>query len=169
MARLISSYKDSKYMSKDELVHPVVLTVVRVVDEVMPQDQRIRPVAYFAEAIVDGITIKPLILNVTNLGVLARIANIADLDDWPAKGVCAEFYNDKSVVYQGNVGAVRCRPVPPEVPPNYGGGSTKPYTYEDVGSKPRQHANYASGNDAREGVVYTDADIDVEIARKAVF
>ena len=131
MARTISSYRDSKYMAKDDLVHPLTLTAVKIVDETMPQDQRVRPVAYFAEGIVDGVTIKPLILNITNLKVLAAIAGIDDLDDWPVKGIRAQYFNDKTVSYQGNVGAVRCRPVPTMKPRTLGNSSVKAYGYND--------------------------------------
>ena len=165
MARLISGYRNSKYMTKEDLVHPVVLTVIKIVDEVMPNDNEIKPVAHFAEAVVDGITIKPCVLNQGNLEMLGQIAGIKDLEKWPTRGVRAEFYNLESYEYRDKSGtthrgAIRVRPAPTT---SAGPGATDAHAYADVRPKPRTQPAYASGNDARDGVLSSDMELDDKI------
>ena len=101
MARYIKDYDNRKYLKKEDLPNPVVLTITHVTDDEM-QDGSIKPAAHFKG---DGYL--PALLNKTNREMIALIAGSENIDEWG--GTQVEFFNDEAFVYQGSRGAIRCR------------------------------------------------------------
>jgi hypothetical protein len=103
----ISKFKKSNFITKDDVDPEVTATISEVLEENvakegMPPD--FKAVAHFAE--LD----KGLVLNWTNLQIIAQAMGSEDTDDWPGGKIVLWF--DPSVAFQGKlVGGIRVRPV----------------------------------------------------------
>jgi len=94
----------SKFLSKDDLVEPIVFTVDTVVmEEVQNEDgKEEKPILYFF-----GNDVKPLILNKTNAETLEKEFG-SDSDDWEGKNI--EVYVDPSIRFGKKlIGGIRVR------------------------------------------------------------
>ena len=102
----------SRYLKADSLVQPLRLTIARVeMEEVgLGNDREDKMVVYF-ESCDQG-----LILNRTNTQSITEIVDSDETDSWVGRRV--ELFNDKSVKFQGNRGAIRIRAA--EEPPSAG-------------------------------------------------
>jgi hypothetical protein len=106
----------SPYLSSEEVVTPVVLTIkeVRYEDNKAGRKEQ-HCVAYFAETeIRPGERLKPMILNVGNCKIIRAFADDSPfIEDWA--GIKIRVYADKSVKFGKDVvGGLRIDPSPPK-------------------------------------------------------
>ena len=101
MARSIDDYENRRYLHKTDLPTPKVFTLAEVTDEKM-EDGSIKPAVHFQES-----KYKPCVLNKTNMRTIARITGSRFFDKWQDAEI--EFFNDESVEFRGEIGAIRCR------------------------------------------------------------
>ena len=102
----VSQLIASKYLKKDDIEHPVIVTIDRLEEhDVSGKDdpEEKKWVIFFRE--YD----QGMVLNTTNIHLLVAATNAGDTDDWPGKEVI--LYNDPTVSYAGKVtGGLRIRP-----------------------------------------------------------
>ena len=118
-----SKMKESKFLTKDDVMPPLLVTMgtVERVNVALPgADEEWKWALHFDE--LD----KPLLLNQTNINLINAATSTDDTDDWVGKKIV--LYNDPSIMYKGEVkGGVRVRPnqtVQSPVVPNKPKGST---------------------------------------------
>lgn len=94
----------SKYLSKEDLDKPILVTIANVHMDYVEGSERSedKPVMTFKEKI------KPMILNHTNWSVLEEVVGSDDSDDWIGQKIVV--YHDPSVMFGGKrVGGIRLR------------------------------------------------------------
>jgi hypothetical protein len=93
----------SPYLSSADIVEPTDLTIshVRLEIDKTKKTKDMMNTAYFKESeIRKGEPLKPMILNVINSKMLAKIADSAFIDDW--QGLRVTVFVDKSVRFGNN-------------------------------------------------------------------
>lgn len=113
----MASYKqfiDSKYLKQEDVGETGVLATLRSIErkDVSAKDEppQFKAVAYFAELE------KPLVLNSTNLQLMAQIAGSDDTDEWIGK--LFVLYVDPTISYNNKlVGGIRIRKPKPGAKP----------------------------------------------------
>lgn len=118
----IHSYRESKFLKKDDITRDTLVTIKRVENENAGTEEapENKPCLYFQE--LD----KGMILNWTNLQAAADACGSEMTEDWPGKQVV--LYVDPNVSYQGKrTGGLRIRtprrqaaqtaPQPADLPP----------------------------------------------------
>ena len=99
--------KPSPWLKKTDVDPPVVWTIAKIEKKTADDGRMICAITFReSEKILDA--------NKTNRLILGAMAKTDDYTQWP--GMVVELYNELSVVFQGHVGAVRCRPAPRHVP-----------------------------------------------------
>jgi hypothetical protein len=109
------SFKDfaeSKYLKKEDVDPAVLVTLNRLTKDNVAGDGQppeYKAVAFFSELA------KPMIVNWTNLQLMAQVFGSEDTDHWIGKPIV--LFNDPSIQYQGKLtGGIRVRA--PRVPQN---------------------------------------------------
>jgi hypothetical protein len=100
----INQLKESKFLKKEDVGAGALMTITRLTQENVGKedDQDIKWCLHFHE--VD----KPLVLNSTNIQLIAAITNHQDTDDWIGKKIV--LYVDPAVSYGGKIiGGIRVR------------------------------------------------------------
>lgn len=99
----INEMMPSKFLKKEDVPAPVLVTVANIVQEVVEQDTgEMKWTMQFAE------DLKPMVLNTTNIQAAAEAFGSEDTDDWLGKPIV--IYTDPSVMFQGKrVGGLRLR------------------------------------------------------------
>jgi len=129
----IDSMKTSNYLKKEDVGSGVLVTIRSMVQDNIAQDNRpedLKWLIFFNEFE------KPLVTNVTHREQIASYLNSRNSDDWLNQKVV--LWNDKSVVFQGKIGAIRIRPAQQEqnyAPQNY---APQNYAPQDYGNPPQQ-------------------------------
>jgi hypothetical protein len=91
-------------MTKEDVGDKLVATVEYVVEENVASagaEEDVTPVMYFSDFK------RPRPCNITNYDAISAFTGIADAENWT--GVVIEFFNDKTVHYNGQTGAIRVR------------------------------------------------------------
>lgn len=101
----INSMKVSKFLKRDDAGRGMLVTIREVTQENVAKEgapEELKWCAHFEE------TEKPLVLNFTNLQLIARIAKDENTDNWG--GVPIVLYDDPNVSFGGKiVGGIRVR------------------------------------------------------------
>lgn len=101
----ISELSNSNYLSKKDLVRPILATIARVEHENVAmegEEEKLRYVLYF-----EGLH-KGLVLNVTNGALIAQATGSEESDGWIGRQIV--LYHDPSVMMRGKaVGGIRVR------------------------------------------------------------
>ncbi len=101
----ISTLKQSKYLARGDVAKPILVTINSIQEENLAlEDQKpeMRHVLHFAEAV------KPMVLNWTNLQLIAQAVKSETTEEWIGKQVV--LYDDPNVTYMGKVtGGIRAR------------------------------------------------------------
>lgn len=100
-----SKMKESKFLTKDDVDPPVLVTMGQVekVNVALPDvEPEYRWALHFNELE------KPMVLNQTNINLINSVTSTDDTDDWIGKKIV--LYNDPSVSYAGKLtGGIRVR------------------------------------------------------------
>lgn len=109
----INQMKSSKFLKRDDVGRGILATIVNVREENVAKEgapEELKWCAHFNELE------KPMVLNWTNLQLIARIAGDDDSDNW--NGVKVVLYDDPNVSFGTKiVGGIRVRaPKPDSVP-----------------------------------------------------
>ncbi len=103
---------DSPYLSSEDVVEPIILTIHKVVLEAdhTKKTKDIFNTAYFVEQeIRHGEKLKPMILNVVNSKTVKDISGSPYIDDW--KNVTVKVFVDNNVKFgRETVGGLRLSP-----------------------------------------------------------
>ena len=100
-----NDFLGGNYLKKEDLDGPMVVTINDVWQETLRGERLPKLVAQFVQ--FD----KPLILNKTNIRVLARVFGTGNTAQWRGE---VELYVEQNVEYSGRVvGGIRVRPLPP--------------------------------------------------------
>ncbi len=101
----INSMKSSKFLKRDDVGRGTLVTISQVREENVAKDgapEELKWCAHFEELE------KPMVLNWTNLQLIARIAGDEDSDNWP--GTKVVLYDDPNVSFGTKiVGGIRVR------------------------------------------------------------
>ncbi len=101
----INQMRESKFLKQSDVEQPVLATIDKVVQMNVAKegvDPELKWCVVFHELE------KPLVLNYTNMQLVAKVAGSEDTDEWVGKRVV--LYTDPNVSYQGKlVGGIRVR------------------------------------------------------------
>jgi len=101
----ISQMKTSKYVKKEDVGDGMIVTIDKVTNENVAMDSQPpenKYILHFKEDIL------PLVLNWTNIQLVARATGTEETDEWPGKQIV--LWNDPNVSFGGNLtGGVRVR------------------------------------------------------------
>ncbi len=99
----INKMKDSNYLSKGDVEPPITLTIVKCekLDVSLESDpEEMKWVISFSQ------DYKPMILNWTNINLIAAVTGQEDSDNWAGQSIT--LYNDKAIMFMGKVtGGIR--------------------------------------------------------------
>ncbi len=105
-----SELSNSRYLSKKDLIRPVLVTIDRVDHENIAlegEEDKLRYICYFRETVADGKK-KGLVLGPTVGNLIAQITGSEDSDGWTGKKIV--LYVDPTVSMMGKVvGGIRVR------------------------------------------------------------
>ena len=100
----ISEMLPSKYLKKEDVAAPLLLTIHTVTQENvgMGEEMESKWILHFAE------DIKPMVLNSTNMRLIEMATGSDDTDDWSGRKIVA--YSDPNISFAGKiVGGIRLR------------------------------------------------------------
>ena len=104
----ISSYKNSRFLTKADVTPEALVTITEITDEnVAPPNEPVKkkPCLHFKE--LD----KPFVCNYTNLEVIAELLGSDETDDWVGNPIV--LYYDPNVMFGGKrVGGIRVKMAP---------------------------------------------------------
>lgn len=104
----INEMMESKFLKKEDVGEGILVTVLGVGKENVARDDQPAEMKWVLHSNHNGVNIKPMVLNTTNLKLIAQICGSDNTDDWAGKDVV--LYNDPSVSYQGELkGGIRAR------------------------------------------------------------
>lgn len=102
----ISELKESKYLTKEAVTPPILVTIANVTKENLAMENQppeIKSVLHFSEP-----TVKPMVMNGVNIELLKMIYPAQDTDEWRGKKVV--LYNDPTISFGGKItGGIRLR------------------------------------------------------------
>jgi hypothetical protein len=99
--------KPSPWLKKTDVEPPVVWTIAKVEKKIADDGRAICAISFReSDKLWD--------VNKTCRLILGAMAKTDDYTKWP--GMAIELFNDVTVVYQGKVGGIRCRPAPRHIP-----------------------------------------------------
>jgi len=106
----ISKMSNSKYLKKDDVEPPLLLTVSKISQQNVAMESEspeMKWIMHFSD------NDKPLVLNTTNITLASIAFNSEETGDWHNKKIV--LYNDPTIMYAGKVtGGIRLRaPKPP--------------------------------------------------------
>lgn len=101
----INTMKASKFLKRDDVGRGMLVTIAEVREDNVAKDgapEELKWCAHFEE------TDKPMVLNWTNLQLIARVANDENSDNWG--GTRVVLYDDPNVSFGGKItGGIRVR------------------------------------------------------------
>lgn len=101
----INEMKESKYLKKEDVGQGKLLTISRIAHEnvaLESQPEEMKYVLFFKEES------KGMVLNWTNIQLVANVTDSDDTDNWVGKQIVA--YNDPNVSFAGKItGGIRIR------------------------------------------------------------
>jgi len=122
----IGEMKESKYLKKEDVGQGKLMTISEIRQQNVAGDnqpEEMKYVIFFKE------TAKGMVLNWTNIQLIAKICNSEDTDDWAGKQVV--LYEDPNVSFGGKlVGGIRIRA--PKQGQATAGGTAQPTPNEDT-------------------------------------
>lgn len=105
----VSEMLPSKFLKKEDVPSPVLVTIAAVSHELVEQDTgEMKWAMHFLESINN--TSKPMVLNSTNIQLCEAILGSDDTDQWIGKKIVV--YTDPTIMFGGKVvGGLRVRAV----------------------------------------------------------
>ena len=121
----ISKMKQSRYIKTDDVDPEVLVTiescVLATIDEESGDQKYVLHVKEFD---------KPMVLNWTNIQLIAKATGCTDSDEWAGKQVI--LYHDETVMFKGTVtGGIRVRAVKKTAPPQDDGPNDRIPGWDD--------------------------------------
>ena len=110
----VSDLSQSKYLAKEDVEPDILVTIASYeqVDVSRESDPtEMKWALKFKETSMDGLPLKPLVLNKTNGILIEAITGSDDFDDWIGKKVV--LYNDRTIMFAGKLtGGIRVKADP---------------------------------------------------------
>lgn len=100
----INSIKESKFLKKEDCGRGILVTIreIREEDVGKDNDKETKHCLHFIERV------KPMVLNITNARLIAKILGTEETDEWSGKQIV--LYNEPNVEFAGElVGGIRVR------------------------------------------------------------
>ena len=114
----INKMKDSNYLSKGDVEPPITLTISKCEKKDVSLESEPEEMKWVISFEQDY---KPMILNWTNINLIAASTGEEDSDNWSGKDIA--LYNDKAIMFMGKVtGGIRVNvgqpasPAPTQMP-----------------------------------------------------